>query len=163
MEAAALNIALAKPFDPADTSAVDTRRDLTFGIYDTLTDLCHCSADVVLAPAGEDGEPDWQKADPANVEALPADEWPEDEQTARRACVMVSNVDGCDWEATFIVRLDDGKPDLIQIHGPESRSISSRANHRPRHLCGTTATAEVCPGGKYGSACGEIEAEGRQR
>lgn len=95
-------------------------RDLTFGIYDVLTDHRHCSADVVIIPAREDGEPDWDKADPANVEALPADEWPDDEQTARRACVMVSNVDGCDWEATFIVRLDGGKPNLIQIHGPES-------------------------------------------
>lgn len=95
-------------------------RDLTFGIYDTLTGHHHCFADVVLAPACEDGGPDWTKADPANVQPLPADEWPEDEQSARRACVIVSNVDGCDPDATFIVRLDDGKPELIQIHGPES-------------------------------------------
>jgi hypothetical protein len=98
----------------------DETRDLTFGIYDTLTDHHHCYADVVLAPAGEDGEPDWSKADPANVEALPADEWPDDEQAARRACVIVSNVDGCDPDATFIVRLNAGTPELIHIHGPES-------------------------------------------
>jgi hypothetical protein len=95
-------------------------RDLTFGIYDRLTDHRHCVADVVIARAGEDGLPAWDKADPANVEALPADEWPDDEQTARRACVLVCNVDGCDPDTTFLVRVDDGKPDLIQIHGPES-------------------------------------------
>jgi DNA repair protein RadA/Sms len=100
--------------------AADFNRSRTFGIYDSLTDHRHCFADVVLCPAGEDGEPAWGKADPANVEVLPADEWPEDEQTARRACVMISNVDGCDWEATFLLRLNDGKPDIIQIHGPES-------------------------------------------
>lgn len=98
----------------------DEIRDITFGIYDTLTDHRHCVADVVLAPAGEDGEPDWAKADPANVEKLPGDEWPDDEQSARRACVIVSNVDGCDPDATFIVRLNDGTPELIHIHGPES-------------------------------------------
>lgn len=99
---------------------VNDTRDLTFGIYDSLTDQGHCLADVVLAPAREDGEPDWAKADPASVEKLPAHEWPEDEQTARRACVIVSDVDGCDRDATFIVRLEDGKPELTQVHGPES-------------------------------------------
>lgn len=95
-------------------------RDITFGIYDVLTDHHHCFADVVLAPARDDGEPDWEKVDPANVEKLPADEWPDDEQAARRACVIVSNVDGCDPDATFIVRLNDGTPELIHIHGPDS-------------------------------------------
>jgi hypothetical protein len=98
----------------------DETRDLTFGIYDRLIDHRHCFADVVLAPAGEDGEPDWAKADPANVQALPADEWPEDEPSARAACVLVSDVAGCDPDATFLIRLADGKPELIQIHGPES-------------------------------------------
>jgi len=74
----------------------------------------------VLAPAGEDGEPGWDKADPANFESLSADEWPEDVQAARRACVIVRNVDGCDPEATFVIRLDDGSPELTQIRGPES-------------------------------------------
>ena len=95
-------------------------RDLTFGIYDRLADHRQCLADVVLAPAGEDGEPDWTKTDPANVEKLPADEWPQDEQTARRACVIVSDIAGCDPDASFIVRLNDGTPELIHIHGPES-------------------------------------------
>lgn len=103
--------------DPVDA---DFLRDVTFGIYDVLTDHHHCIADVVLAPADEDGEPDWDKADPANVRKLPADEWPDDEQSARAACVIVSDVDGCDPDATFLIRLNDGKPELIQINGPES-------------------------------------------
>jgi hypothetical protein len=103
------------------TSTTETR-DLTFGIYDRLYDHGHCTADVVLAPATADGEPDWERADPANVEALPADEWPEDEQQAKRACVIVSNVDGCDPESTFIVRLDPETrgPEFVQVHGPEA-------------------------------------------
>lgn len=103
------------------TSTSETR-DLTFGIYDRLYDHGHCTADVVLAPATADGEPDWERADPANVEALPADEWPEDEQQAKRACVIVSNVDGCDPESTFIVRLDPETrgPEFVQVHGPEA-------------------------------------------
>jgi hypothetical protein len=101
-------------------SQANETRDITFGIYDRLLDYHHCYADVVLAPAGEDGEPDWTKADPANVEKLPGDEWPDDEQSARAACVIVSDVDGCDPDATFLIRLNDDKPELIQIHGPES-------------------------------------------
>jgi hypothetical protein len=108
--------AKARDLDPR----LEDNRDITFGIYDILTDQGHCLAEVVLAPAGEDGEPDWDKADPANVQKLPADEWPEDEPSARAACVLVSDVDGCDRDATFLIRLVDGKPELIQIHGPES-------------------------------------------
>jgi hypothetical protein len=91
-----------------------------FGIYDVLTDHHHCFADVVLCPAGDDGEPDWTKASPASVEKLPGDEWPEDEPSARAACVLVSDVAGCEPDTTFLIRLNDGKPELIQIHGPES-------------------------------------------
>ncbi|MFT4116577.1 AAA family ATPase [Bradyrhizobium sp.] len=104
----------------ANLLSADETRDLTFGIYDTLTDHQHCSADVVLAPVGEDGEPDWENASPTNVRKLPADEWPEDEPSARAACVIVSSVDGCDPDAAFLIRLNDGKPELIQIQGPES-------------------------------------------
>lgn len=114
-----MNVSLLKSAN-ADPTQTDEIRDLTFGIYDVLTDHGHCLADVVLAPAGEDGEPDWAKADPANVRKLPADEWPEDEPSARAACVLVSDVAGCDPDATFLIRLDDSKPVLIQIHGPES-------------------------------------------
>ena len=111
------------------TTNPDHFRDLTFGIYDRLYDHGHCTADVVLAPATADGEPDWQRADPANVEALPADEWPEDEQAARRACVIVSNVDGCDPDSTFIVRLDPETraPEFVHIHGTGDDRIVAEA------------------------------------
>lgn len=96
-----------------------TTEQLVFGICDRLYDHGNCNVDVVLVPANETGEPDWDKADPANVEALPADEWPEDEQTARRACVIVSNIDGCDPDTTILVFLrEDGNPSMLQIHGP---------------------------------------------
>jgi hypothetical protein len=114
-----MNVSQAKSTN-TDPIPTEETRDLTFGIYDVLTDQGHCLADVVLAPAGEDGEPDWAGADPANVRKLPADEWPEDEPSARAACVLVSDVDGCDPDGTFLIRLDDGKPEVIQIHGPES-------------------------------------------
>ncbi|WP_439360700.1 hypothetical protein [Bradyrhizobium sp. DASA03007] len=68
-----MNVSLPKPAD-ADQLQTNDTRDLTFGIYDILTDHHHCHADVVLAPASEDGEPDWARADPANIRKLPADE-----------------------------------------------------------------------------------------
>ncbi len=98
--------------------AHDSRESLVLGIYDRLYDHGHCAVDVVLAPAKDDGAPDWERADPATVEALPHDIFPED--AADRACVIVSNIDGCDPRATFLVRFVDDKPDLIQIHGPEA-------------------------------------------
>jgi len=119
-EAIALTASQAKP-DSTDAAA-DDRYALTFGICDRLTDNHHCFADVVLCPAGDDGEPDWDKASPASVEKLPGDEWPEDEPSQRAACVLVSDVAGCDPDATFLIRLhdDDGNSDIIQIHGPET-------------------------------------------
>ena len=102
---------------PKDTPTTDGRESLVLGIYDRLYDHGHCAVDVVLAPAKDDGAPDWERADPATVEALPHDLFPDD--AADRACVIVSNVDGCDPDATFLVRFVDDKPDLIQIHGPE--------------------------------------------
>lgn len=103
---------------PESTPTLDSRESLVLGIYDRLYDHGHCAVDVVLAPAKDDGTPDWDRVDPSNVEALPHDIFPED--AADRACVIVSNIDGCDPRATFLVRFVDDKPDLIQIHGPEA-------------------------------------------
>ncbi|MGP2492295.1 AAA family ATPase [Mesorhizobium sp. PUT5] len=107
---------------PQPQFSPDETRDLIFGICDRLCDHGHCTTDVVLAPSADDGEPDWERTSPANVEALPADEWPDDEQAARRACVIVSNVDGCDPETTLIVRLDPS-PHVQHVHGPEADRI----------------------------------------
>jgi hypothetical protein len=94
---------------------------MIFGVYDRLTDHGHCVADVVLAPAKADGEPDWENTGPANVSSLPADEWPQGDQAEKRACVLVSDIDGCDPDSTFIVILhhETGIPGMFQIHGPE--------------------------------------------
>ncbi|PWJ84877.1 RecA-family ATPase [Pseudaminobacter salicylatoxidans] len=104
---------------PRATPAPDSRESLVFGIYDRLRDHDHCAVDVVLVPTMADGEPDWAKADPANVEALPADEWPEDERVASRAAVLVDHVDGCWTDSSFVIRLNGDTPELIQIHGRE--------------------------------------------
>lgn len=103
---------------PKDTPSPDSRESLVLGIYDRLYDHGHCAVDVVLAPATADGSPDWERADPATVEALHHDLFPDDPADAARACVIVSNVDGCHPTATFLVRFVDGQPDFLQIHGP---------------------------------------------
>ncbi|KAF5887218.1 AAA family ATPase [Rhizobium sp. PEPV16] len=108
-------------YSPREPPASDCRQALIFGIYDRLYDHGHCSVDVVLAPADEAGKPDWENTGPANVSSLPNDEWPADEHTEKRACVIVSNIDGCDRDSTVIVTLhhETGIPGMFQIHGPE--------------------------------------------
>ncbi|MBB4113462.1 RecA-family ATPase [Rhizobium sp. BK226] len=115
------NIDELRAMSPRETPASDSREAMIFGIYDRLYDHGHCSVDVVLAPANATGEPDWENTGPANVSSLPADEWPKYEQAEKRACVIVSNIDGCDPDSTFIVTLHDetGIPGMFQIHGPE--------------------------------------------
>lgn len=105
---------------PKLTPAIDSRQSLVFGIYDRLYDHGHCVADVVLAPAKADGEPDWENAGPANVSRLPADEWPEDAIAEKRACIIVDHVDGCGPETCLLLWLDDAdEPNMARIAGPE--------------------------------------------
>ena len=106
---------------PKPTPSIDSRESLIFGIYDRLGDHGHCTADVVIAPAKKDGQPDWENTGPANVAALPGDQWPDDVHEANRACVIVSDIDGCDPDSTFIVIVhpETGVPGMFQIHGPE--------------------------------------------
>jgi len=105
---------------PKETPSIDSLEAFIFGIYDRLYDHGHCVADVVLAPANAEGEPDWENAGPANVSSLPADEWPQDEQSAKRACVIVDHVDGCSEDSSFLIRLDGRTPEMFQIHGPDA-------------------------------------------
>ncbi len=106
---------------PNHTPLNDSRQSLIFGVCDRLYDNGHCITDVVLVPANENGEPDFDRADPANIEALPADEWPEDERAANRAAVIVSNIAGCHEDSTFLVTIkEDGDPVILHIHGPET-------------------------------------------
>lgn len=106
---------------PKPTPSINSRESLIFGIYDRLGDHGHCTADVVIAPAKEGGQPDWENTGPANVAALPGDQWPDDVHEANRACVIVSDIDGCDPDSTFIVIVhpETGVPGMFQIHGPE--------------------------------------------
>ena len=104
---------------PADI----TRADLIFGVCDRLFDHGHCVSDVVLVPADADGRPDYERADPANVEALPADEWPANDMDADRAAVIVSHVDGCSEDASFLVYLVDNQPQILKIHGPDDDRV----------------------------------------
>lgn len=106
---------------PRETPAADSREVVIFGVYDRLTDHDNCTADVVLVPANADGLPDWDHADPTNLESLPADEWPEDQRAAMRAAVLVSNLAGCEDGTSLLVFLrENNEPSIMQISGPET-------------------------------------------
>jgi len=102
-----------------ETPASDSLQAKIFGICDRLYDHGNCVTDVILVPALEDGSPDWERADPSNVESLPADEWPEDERAAQRAAVIVDHIGGCSEASSFLVTLQNDQPLIIQIAGPE--------------------------------------------
>jgi len=83
------------------------REAIIFGLCDRLWDHGHCITNVVLAPAKEDGSPDWQRAAPECLESLPADEWPDDDQTARRVAVSDDGIDGCARDTSYLLWVDD--------------------------------------------------------
>ncbi|WP_064692009.1 AAA family ATPase [Rhizobium aegyptiacum] len=129
-------------FGTRETPSLDSRESLIFGIYDRLTDHDNCVADVVLVPADADGHPDYDRAHPVNLESLPADEWPQDERTANRAAVLVSNLAGCEDGTSLLVFLrENDEPTIAQISGPEAdrdiahaiigRDIGARPVERP--------------------------------
>lgn len=90
-----------KPFSSGDREAI------IFGLCDRLWAHGHCITNVVLAPAKEDGSPDWQRAAPECLQSLPADEWPDDEETARRVAVLVDGIDGCARNTSYLLWVDD--------------------------------------------------------
>ncbi|MGE8103564.1 AAA family ATPase [Allorhizobium sp. NPDC080224] len=105
---------------PKETPGADGREALIFGICDRLYDHGHCYTNVVLAPVDADGVPDWENASPDRLEALEADEWPEDPQTAKRAAVLVDEIDGCDKATSMLIFLrEDGQPSMQQVAGPD--------------------------------------------
>ncbi|MGV8939811.1 MAG: DUF3987 domain-containing protein [Allorhizobium sp.] len=114
---------------PEPTITIDNLESRIFGIYDRLLDHEHCVPDVVLAPANADGSPDWERTDPANVVALTADQWPDTESDARRVCVIISNIDGCHPDSSFILTLhpETGIPGMFQIHGESDDRIVADA------------------------------------
>jgi hypothetical protein len=115
------NLEELRAMSPRETPASDSREAMIFGVYDRLTDHENCLANVVLVPADESGAPDWDRADPTNLESLPADEWPEDERAAMRAAVIVDHIDGCSGDTSMLVFLrENDEPSMIQIAGPEA-------------------------------------------
>jgi hypothetical protein len=105
---------------PKETPADDSREALIFGICDRLYDHGHCVSNVVLAPAKSDGSPDWDAANPTNLEDLPNDEWPDDPVVEKRAAVLIDQVDGCSEDASFLYIIDGDEPKLLKIAGPDS-------------------------------------------
>lgn len=103
------------------------RQDQLFAIYDRLSRHGHCAPDVVLVPPTADGGPDYAKADPANIEALPDDEWPADAKIAERAVVLIDLVAGCHEDSSFILHLQEDGPQIVQIHGPETDCVVAEA------------------------------------
>lgn len=109
---------------PKTTPATDSRESIIFGIYDHLLNHGHCVPNVVLAPAKVDGTPDWENAGPANLEDLPADEWPNDPITERRAAVIIDHVAGCSEQSSFLYYFDSTERlHLTQIAGPDADKV----------------------------------------
>lgn len=93
-----------------------------YGIYDRLTDWGHATANVVVAPAKEDGQPDWDRAGPTNLEKPSSDSGPADMAEASRWAILVDEIDGCDSTTSLLLWLDPetGNPNMGQIAGPEA-------------------------------------------
>lgn len=109
---------------PKETPANDSFVARIFGIHDDLYDHGNCVTNVVLAPAKADGSPDWENASPANLQALPADEWPEDPVVERRAAVIIDHVAGCSKESSFLYFFDESdRLHLAQIAGPKADRV----------------------------------------
>lgn len=121
---------------PETTPANGSRESIIFGICDHLYDQGNCVTNVVLAPAKADGTPNWENASPVNLEALPADEWPEDPITERRAAVIIDHVAGCSKESSFLYFFDDNDQlRLSQIAGrTEDRTITENIVARDMDL-----------------------------
>jgi hypothetical protein len=105
---------------PRKTPACESRESIIFGIYDRLLDHGHGVINVAMAPALPDGSPNFGRADPANIEALPADDWPDNPQDEKRVIIVVDQIDGCAPETSMMLFFSDfGQPFMEQIAGPE--------------------------------------------
>lgn len=101
---------------------VDALASIFYGIYDRITDHGHALANVVVAPADENGDPDWKKAHPSNLEQPSSDSGPADMAEVKRWAVLVDDISGCDDATSILVWLDaeTGQPHMAQIEGPEA-------------------------------------------
>lgn len=106
---------------PRETLTCESRESIVFGIYDRLLDHGHAVINVAMAPALPDGSPNFGRADPANIEALPADDWPDNPQDEKRVIIVVDQIDGCAPETSMMLFFSDfGQPFMEQIAGPEA-------------------------------------------
>lgn len=100
------------------------RESFIWGMADRLLDHHHCTINVGLAPAKDDGSPDWARTAPETLENIAYGEWPEDDIIAARAVVLIDEIDGCDAKTSAVISLsDDGMPKFMQIAGPETDRI----------------------------------------
>ena len=106
---------------PKTTPDTESRESLVFGVYDRLLDHGHCSPDVAMAPALPDGSPNFGQADPANIEALPDSDWPDNPQDEKRVIIVCDHIDGCAPETSMMLFFSDfGQPFMEQIAGPDA-------------------------------------------
>jgi hypothetical protein len=93
-----------------------------YGLYDRITDWGHGLANVVVAPATGAGKPDWQKADPTNLEKPSSDSGPADMAEVRRWSILIDDISGCDNKTSMLLWLDETtcQPNMVQISGPQA-------------------------------------------
>lgn len=92
-----------------------------YGLTDRIFDWKHAVSNVVVAPAREDGSPDWDRADPTNLEQPSSDSGPVDMSEVRRWAILVDQIDACDPETSVLLWIDPETSacDMQQIAGPD--------------------------------------------
>lgn len=92
-----------------------------YGLTDRIFDWKHAVSNVVVAPAKEDGSPDWDRADPTNLEQPSSDSGPVDMAEVRRWAILVDQIDACDPETSILLWIDPETSacDMQQIAGPD--------------------------------------------
>ncbi|MBB4571734.1 AAA family ATPase [Rhizobium leucaenae] len=117
-----------------------------YGVLDRIIDHQHASADIVVAPAKEDGQPDWDQASPLNLEKPSSDSGPADMAEARRWAILIDDIDACDGGTSLLLNIDpaSGEPIIEQIAGPNTdrdiairvlcRDIAAKPTRKPFEL-----------------------------
>lgn len=93
-----------------------------YGLSDRIFDWRHAVSHIVVAPAKEDGQPDWERAAPETLEQPSSDSGPADMAEVARWAVLVDEIDGCDAKTSMLLWLDPetAEPKMAQIAGPDA-------------------------------------------
>ncbi|RDL52096.1 hypothetical protein BLJAPNOD_03247 [Ensifer sp. M14] len=93
-----------------------------YGLHDRIFDWGHAVSHIVVAPAKEDGQPDWERAAPETLEQPSSDSGPADMAEVARWAVLVDEIDGCDAKTSMLLWLDPetAEPKVAQIAGPDA-------------------------------------------